>query len=87
MTALAQRDSEQATTPVHPDGSIQAQVADHLRTYTGGQQWRVEVIDGRVDLYGEPDDARTTCALLALAGTVPGVASVHMYCGQASSRR
>jgi CBS domain-containing protein len=65
---------------VRSDDLIRAEVATRLEAYTGGRRgWRVEVTEGRVDLFGEPDDDAEARVLEALAGTVPGAGSVHMH--------
>jgi len=67
-------------TLVRDDDVVRADVAGRIDAYTGGrQEWTVEVHDGRVDLYGEPDDQAEARVLDALARTVAGASSVHLH--------
>lgn len=71
--------------PPRTDETIHAEVSALLHGYTDGRgHWRIEVSDGRVDVYGEPDDVHSACVLLNLVGTVAGVTAVGLYCGQAT---
>lgn len=65
-------------TLVRDDDAIRAEVVDRLASYGEARvPWEVQVIDGMVLLVGRTgsDDGR---AAVALARTVPGVASVHV---------
>ena len=70
--------------PSRSDEVIRAELLIRLRDLPGaGPRLRAEVDAGRADLYMEPDDPHDTQAVLATAAAVPGVTSVHLYCGQA----
>ena len=74
-------------TLVRSDDIVRAEVTTRVDAYTGGfQRWLVEVCDGRVDLFGQADDDAQERVLQALAGTVPGAASVHLHRLSAISR-
>ena len=72
-------------TLVRDDDAIRAEIVDRLAGYgEPPERWDVQVTDGAVVLVGEADgdDGR---AAVALARTVPGVASVHLVRGASSS--
>jgi CBS domain-containing protein len=64
-------------TLIRDDDAIRADVLDRIADYRGpGGAWDVQVTDGAVLIVGDlHDDGR---AAIALARTVPGVASVHL---------
>jgi hypothetical protein len=64
--------------------AIRAELTARLQRLPGaGPRLRAEVDGGRADLYLEPADAHATHEVLTTAAVVPGVTSVHLYCGQA----
>lgn len=73
-------------TPVSADEAIRVEVARRLRTYADrGPRWQLYVHNGQVDIIADPDSSSTTCALIELARTVPGVTGVRIFCGQSAA--